>query len=189
MRTTLDLDDHLLRTLKQLQAKEGKSLDRLVSDLLTRALAEDATCAAVSPPSWIARPMRARVDLSDKDALHRSLMAEEPVVPVTDALLERMVQAIVDAVDPEQIILFGSRGRGEERENSDVDLIVVEAEPFGPERSRHRELVRLYHAVAGFRVPADLLVFSHDDVDYWRDSLNHVLARALREGKVLYERR
>ena len=71
MRTTLDLDDHLLRTLKQLQATEGKSLDRLVSDLLTRALAEDATCDAVSPPSWISKPMRARVDLSDKDALHR----------------------------------------------------------------------------------------------------------------------
>ena len=94
--------------------------------------------------------------------------------------------AIVHEVDPEQIILFGSRGRGDERENSDVDLIVVESEPFGPERSRHRELVRLYHAVAEFHVPADLLVFSHDDVDYWRDSLNHVLARALREGKVLH---
>ena len=71
MRTTLDLDDHILRELKQLQAKEGKTLDRLVSDLLMRALAEDATCVAVSPPSWIAKPMRARVDLSDKDALHR----------------------------------------------------------------------------------------------------------------------
>ena len=30
---------------------------------------------------------------------------------------------------------------------------------------------------------------SHEDVAYWRDSLNHVLARALREGRVLYERR
>ena len=109
------------------------------------------------------------------------------MVPVTDALLERMVQAIVDEVDPEQVILFGSRGRGEEHESSDVDLIVVEAEPFGPGRSRHKELVRLYHAVAGFHVPADILVFSHEDVAYWRDSLNHVLARALREGRVLYE--
>ena len=71
MRTTLDLDAHILRELKQLQAKEGKSLDRLVSDLLTRALAEDATCAPGSSPSWIAKPMHARVDLSDKDALHR----------------------------------------------------------------------------------------------------------------------
>ena len=108
---------------------------------------------------------------------------------VTGTLIERMVRAIVDEVDPEQVILFGSRGRGDERQDSDVDLVVVEAEPFGPERSRHKEMVRLYHAVAGFPVAADVLVFSRDDVDYWRDSLNHVLARALREGKVLYERR
>ena len=110
------------------------------------------------------------------------------MTPITDALLGAMVQAIVDEVDPDQVILFGSRARGEERESSDVDLIVVESEPFGPSRSRHEELVRLYHAVARFPVAADVLVYSHEDVDYWRDSLNHVLARALREGKVLYER-
>lgn len=108
---------------------------------------------------------------------------------VTDALLDQMVQAIVAEVDPEQVILFGSRARGDARENSDVDLIVVECEPFGPERSRRKEMVRIYHALAGFLVPADVLVYSHEDVAYWRDSLNHVLARALREGKVLYERR
>ena len=108
-------------------------------------------------------------------------------MPVTDAVLDRMVQAIVDEVDPEQVILFGSRARGDEHESSDIDLIVVEAEPFGPGRSRHKELVRLYHALAGFHLPTDVLVYSDDDVAYWRDSLNHALARALREGKVLYE--
>ena len=113
----------------------------------------------------------------------------KPMTQVTDTLIDGMVQAIVDEVDPEQVILFGSRGRGDERKDSDVDLVVVEAEPFGPKRSRHKEMVRLYHAVAGFPVAADVLVYSREDVDYWRDSLNHVLARALREGKVLYERR
>ena len=54
--------------------------------------------------------------------------------PMAGALLDRMVQAIVDEVAPEQVILFGSRGRGDEGESSDVDLIVVEAEPFGSER-------------------------------------------------------
>ena len=110
------------------------------------------------------------------------------MIPVTDALLGRMVRAIVDEVGPEQVILFGSRARGDEREGSDVDLLVVEAEQFGPDRSRHRELVRIYHALTGFRVSVDVLVYSLDDVDHWRDSLNHVLARALREGKVLHER-
>ena len=107
---------------------------------------------------------------------------------VTRALIDRMVRAIVDEVDPEQVILFGSRGRRDHRDDSDIDLIVVEAEPFGPRRSRRREMVRLYHALAGFPVAADVLVYSHEDVDYWRDSLNHVLARALREGQVLYDR-
>ncbi len=108
--------------------------------------------------------------------------------PVTDDLLQSMVQAIVDEVDPEQVILFGSRARGDYRENSDIDLLVLEAEPFGPGRSQHKELVRLYRVLRTFHVPADVLVFSQKDVDYWRDSLNHVLARALREGKTLYEK-
>ena len=107
---------------------------------------------------------------------------------VDDALLARMVQAIVDEVDPEQVILFGSRARGDAKPDSDVDLVVIEAEPFGPSRDRHTEAVRLWRTLAGFRVPKDILVYSRSEVDYWCDSLNHVLARALREGKVLYER-
>ena len=73
MRTTLDIDDPVLRELKQLQAKEGKSLGRLVSDLLARALKADAAPTDASPPAWIVRPMGARVDLEDKEALYRAL--------------------------------------------------------------------------------------------------------------------
>ncbi len=107
---------------------------------------------------------------------------------VTDAVIAEMVETLVMEADPEQVILFGSRGRGDARADSDVDLIVVEAEPFGPGRDRVKEMARLYKALAGFLVPADILVYSREDVEYWRDSLNHVLARALREGRVVYER-
>ena len=108
---------------------------------------------------------------------------------VDDALLQRMTAALVEAADPEQVSLFGSRARGEAGPDSDVDLIVVEAEPFGPERDRFAEALRLWRTLGGFRVAADVLVYSRDEVEYWRDSLNHVLARALREGRILYERR
>ena len=107
---------------------------------------------------------------------------------VDDELLQRMTTALVEAADPEQVILFGSHARGEAGPDSDIDLIVVEAEPFGPERNVRLEEARLRRALPSFDVSVDILVFSRDDVDYWRDSLNHVLARALREGKVLYER-
>ena len=107
---------------------------------------------------------------------------------VDDALLQKMVNTIVDEVDPEQVILFGSRARGDAAADSDVDFVVVEAAPFGDGRDRRAETTRLWRALAGFDVSKDILLFSRDEVEYWRDSLNHVLARALREGEVLYER-
>ena len=114
--------------------------------------------------------------------------AASAMVPVTDALLDQMVQAIVAEVDPEQVILFGSYARGDAREDSDVDLVVVEAEPFGNTRSRRLEAARIYEAVADFDALTDILLYSRAEVDHWRGSVNHVLARALREGTVLYER-
>lgn len=108
--------------------------------------------------------------------------------PVTGAVVKRLVRAIVGAIDPEQIILFGSRARGSHGMDSDIDLLVVQSEPFDAARSRYRESVRAYEAVSGMGVATDILVYSRPEVEYWRDSLNHVVARALREGEVLYER-
>ena len=114
-------------------------------------------------------------------------MPYEPA-PVTEELLQQTVRTILEEVDPEMIILFGSHARGDARPDSDLDLIVVESESFDKQRSRHQECLRLYNALSGLCVPKDILVFSSAEVEYWRDSLNHVLARALREGRVLYER-
>ena len=111
------------------------------------------------------------------------------MVQVTSELLRQMVEVIVDEVNPDQIVLFGSRARGDFNDGSDVDLIVLESRPFGLGRNQRQEEVHLYRALSRFHVPKDILVFTREDADYWRDSLNHVLARALREGRVLYERR
>ncbi len=107
---------------------------------------------------------------------------------IDEDVLREMVDTIVDEVDPESVILFGSRARGDAKEDSDVDFVVVESSPFGSGRDRRNEETRLWRALAGFAVSKDILVYSSDEVDYWRDSINNVLARALREGRVLYER-
>src|SRR5688572_17814370 len=71
MRTTIDIDDPILEELKRLQRREGKSLGRLVSDLLAQALAAQQRSSRPAAPvfKWIARPMHARVDLDDEHAL------------------------------------------------------------------------------------------------------------------------
>jgi hypothetical protein len=67
MRTTIDLDDDILRALKQRQREEHKTLGRLISELLAQAL------AAGPRPSveirWATADLRPRVDLDDKDAV------------------------------------------------------------------------------------------------------------------------
>ena len=106
----------------------------------------------------------------------------------TQEVLAEMVDAIVAEVDPEQVILFGSQARGDHGEESDIDLLVIQSEPFKKVGKRDAQSVRLSRRLARFSVPTDILLYGRDEVDYWRDSLNHVVARALREGKVLYER-
>jgi hypothetical protein len=74
MRTPLDIDDLILRDLKRIQKEEGKSLGRLVSDLLAQALGQHrARRPAGQAFRWISRPMGARVDLSDREAVFAAM--------------------------------------------------------------------------------------------------------------------
>jgi predicted nucleotidyltransferase len=72
-------------------------------------------------------------------------------------LLRRMVEIIVRGADPQAIILFGSRARGDARPDSDIDLLVIEREPFGPGCSRIKEAARLYRAPGDLPASKDLL--------------------------------
>ena len=79
MRTTLDIDAPILEELKGLQAREKKSLGRLVSDLLAGALAARTATSGDerAQPVWIARPMQALVDLADKETVYAAMNSKE----------------------------------------------------------------------------------------------------------------
>ncbi len=110
------------------------------------------------------------------------------MIEVTDKVLEQMVAAIVGEVAPEKIILFGSRAAGRSTTDSDVDLLVVTPKTFDDTSSRRNELLRIRRILSPFRVAKDVLVYSTQEMDKWKHSINHVIAEAMREGKVLYER-
>ena len=97
-------------------------------------------------------------------------------------VLERMVETIGAEADPDRVILFGSRARGDAAADSDVDLMVAEEGPSGPERNGHTETVRLIRALADFPAAEDILAYSREEAEYWRDSFNSVVAEALSEG-------
>jgi hypothetical protein len=79
MRTTVDIDAPVLKDLRRLQRKEGKSLGRLISDLLAQALGERKSAKAPTrEPKWISKQMGARVDLADHEALYAVMESEPP---------------------------------------------------------------------------------------------------------------
>ena len=95
---------------------------------------------------------------------------------LTEHVIEKMVRIIVDTANPEQIILFGSYARGEARPDSDIDLLIVESDPFDAKRSRRKEMAKLWRVLASFPFGKDILVYSRDEIEYWRHSLNNVIA-------------
>ncbi len=108
--------------------------------------------------------------------------------PASEALIDEMKDVIVRTVDPLKIILFGSYASGTSRPNSDVDFLIVENRSFGPGCSRRKEMTKLWRQLACFMVPKDIIIYSREEFEYWRETKNHVIAHALREGRLLYER-
>jgi predicted nucleotidyltransferase len=104
-----------------------------------------------------------------------------------DALSE-IVRRLVATAKPKQIILFGSWATGKNRPDSDLDLLVIESEPFDQNRSRLQEIGKLERALGRIPFPTDILVFSESEVERLKTSSFHVVARAIKEGRVLYAR-
>jgi hypothetical protein len=77
MRTTVDIDDPILREVKALHEKEGRSMGAIISELLADAIARrKASSSTRSTFRWTSRPMKALIDLADKDAVYAALDAE-----------------------------------------------------------------------------------------------------------------
>ncbi len=72
-RITMDIGAPILREIKALQKKEGRSVGKIVSQLLAEAIARRKVLSRAPSFKWVARPMRALVDIADKEALSAAL--------------------------------------------------------------------------------------------------------------------
>jgi len=101
--------------------------------------------------------------------------------PVPDEWLPAIVGRVVRAADPVRIVLFGERARGEGRDDSDYELLVVLDDV--PDRMAARVAVR--RSFADIPAPADILVASTTEV---AEGPSGLVYWALVEGRSVYER-
>lgn len=71
--TTIETEPPLLEEIKQLQKKDSRVLGRIVSQLLAEALGNRKTDSKSPQLKWTSRPMKALIDLSDKETQYRIL--------------------------------------------------------------------------------------------------------------------
>ena len=106
--------------------------------------------------------------------------------PLNRDTIEAITQLIVERFEPEQVILFGSCARGEEDDNSDLDLMVV----LRPGQEPPRQGNPIHAAISErFMLPVDLLIRSYETFATYRPNPNSMLSRMLEDSEVLYDRR
>lgn len=95
-----------------------------------------------------------------------------------------MLARIVDVMHPEQIWLFGSRARGEAREDSDWDLMAIL--PDGaPEQDL--DLASVWSRLRDLRLErVELFTMTRSDFDAWRHSLGTLAEVVASTGVVVH---
>ena len=102
-----------------------------------------------------------------------------------DNYIEQVKDIIVSQVNPDQIILFGSRARDEYREDSDYDFLVLKKGLVESKETTQNLRKILYKS--GFREPMDIIVMNREKYLNLVNVVGYVYKVIKREGKVIYE--
>lgn len=100
-----------------------------------------------------------------------------------DPQLNDILTRLTERLAPECVYLFGSRARGDAKEDSDYDLLVVVRNSDLP---RYRREQQAFRALCGSGVSADVIVFTRAEFERGRNVVASLPATVEREGRLLY---
>ena len=104
-----------------------------------------------------------------------------------EAELEQIVRRIVEAYDPDKIILFGSYAYGTPGPDSDYDLLVIKDTPSRPIDRRVAVGVALLPVLG--KTPVEPLVLTPAELGYRLSIGDQFFQEIVSKGRTLYERR
>jgi len=101
---------------------------------------------------------------------------------IDDRKIDAIKDKIVTTVSPEKIILFGSYAKGENTDESDLDIVVIWDSGFNPHK-RNLFLSRLF---PGRNFSLDIFSFTKEEAERLKDVKGTILYEAFHHGKVIY---
>ena len=102
---------------------------------------------------------------------------------LTQNKIAQIVKKLAAAAKPSKIILFGSYASAKAREDSDLDLLVIEPALT----NKGKEMVRLRNIIGRIGIGVDVLVYSEKEIEEWSQLPGTALYYAVRDGRVMYE--
>ena len=98
--------------------------------------------------------------------------------------IDKIISLIVSIASPDQIILFGSYARGDNKEKSDIDLLILKK---GLKNGRDISGL-IYRAFLDndIGIPVDLLTIDYDRYFELNNEIGYVYKTIKEEGKIIY---
>lgn len=103
---------------------------------------------------------------------------------MTDKIIDKIINKILEVIIPEKIILFGSRARGDYRNNSDYDLLIIQKSA-----ERNQKVAQKIYLNLDLPVSVDIIVQTPETLEINKNLFHSAVKDALNEGKVIYEHR
>ena len=98
--------------------------------------------------------------------------------------ISEIASRIATKFNPDKIILFGSYANGTQKEDSDIDLLIIQDTDL-PIQKRGYD-IRM--SLIGSMIPFDIVIYTNLEFDQEKDKSSSFLNSAMKNSKLLYER-
>lgn len=102
--------------------------------------------------------------------------------------IQVLTDAIVQKLEPEKVILFGSFAYGNPNQNSDIDiLVIVKNSPMNRIERTGKLYIEMRNYYKDYSI--DFLVYTEAEVENWANASLAFITSVIKKGKTLYERK
>lgn len=99
-------------------------------------------------------------------------------------VLEKAVRIIIEVADPDRIILFGSRSRGNASQQSDFDVCVIKRGVI----QKRKLAQQIYRSLYGIGAPMDIIVETPDKLEELKNNPYMIYKEIAEQGSIIYEK-
>ena len=99
-------------------------------------------------------------------------------------ITQMIKKRIVENINPKSIVLFGSASKGNEREDSDIDLLVIWDEKKELTNIKRRIIIR--KIIGMIESPLDVLTCTTEELNKALEDKNSFTSRIVTEGELIY---